>query len=59
MGIEKPSVGAIIYIDESVLSEKVSLNYGLVEKYTFEDEKGLVILQSGNEKNIYKDIMDK
>ena len=50
MGIEKPSVGAIIYIYESVLSEKVSLNYGLVEKYTFEDEKGLIILQSGNEK---------
>ena len=32
MDIDKPICGTIIYIQESVLKEKVSLNYGPVEK---------------------------
>lgn len=50
IGIKKPSIGTIIYIDEFALNENVSLNYGLIEKDLLQNEKELVTLISKNEK---------
>ena len=50
MGIKKPAIGTIIYIDESTLKENVSLNYGLVRKDKLRNEKELITLISGDEK---------
>ena len=38
MNINKPRVGTIIYMDESVLEEQVSLNYGPVKDKELEKE---------------------
>ena len=50
MGIKKPAIGTIIYIDDSALKENVSLNYGLVKKDKLRSEKELITLISGDEK---------
>ena len=50
MGIEKPKVGTVIYIQKSVLDENVSLNYGLIEKGQLESEDELIMISYNNEK---------
>ena len=50
MDIDKPICGTIIYIQESVLKEKVSLNYGPVEKDKDVDENELIVLSYDNNK---------
>ena len=49
MNLEKPKVGTIIYIDESVLAENVSLNYGKPDG-DLTEEKELMIITYGGEK---------
>ena len=53
MNMEKPKVGTIIYIDESVLAENVSLNYGKPDGDLVE-EKELMIVVQGEEKTYLK-----
>lgn len=49
MNMEKPKVGTIIYIDELVLAENVSLNYGKPDG-DLTEEKELMIIVQGEEK---------
>ena len=53
MNMKKPKVGTIIYIDESVLAENVSLNYGKPDGDLVE-EKELMIVVQGEEKTYLK-----
>lgn len=50
MGIEVPAIGSSIYIPEDVLNEKVSLNYGLMDKNIDIDDNDLMVLLSDNKK---------
>ena len=50
MGVEKPNVGAEIYIDESVLKENVSLNFGNPGLDKVEDERELIQVVENGEK---------
>ena len=52
MGIDKPSIGTIIYIQEEVLKENVSLNYGLVDN-TFNINENELIVLVNNDKKTY------
>ena len=52
ININKPSIGTIIEIDESVLEEQVSLNYGPVKDKALELGKEIIKL-SYNENEIY------
>ena len=47
MNMKKPKVGTIIYIDESVLAENVSLNYGKPDGYLVEEKKLMTIVYGG------------
>ena len=49
IGIEKPKVGDSIYIQESVIKEDVSLNYGLVDEENKPSEDELIILNNNKE----------
>lgn len=44
MGIEKPEVGTIIYIPESVIKENVSLNYGIAGQEKISDDNEIIML---------------
>ena len=48
--IDKPKIGTIIYIQKSVLDEKVSLNYGLVDKDSINNEDEIIMLSEGEKK---------
>ena len=50
MGIDKPSIGTIIYIQEEVLKENVSLNYGLVDNTSSVNENELIVLVNNDKK---------
>ncbi len=52
IGVELPTIGDYIYIPEKVLKEKVSLNYGTIDKRSNIEEKELMLLV-GNNKKIY------
>lgn len=52
IGVELPTIGDYIYIPEKVLKEKVSLNYGIIDKRSNIEEKELMLLV-GNNKKIY------
>lgn len=55
MEIEKPQVGTIIYMDESVLNENVSLNYGPVNNEALKDEKEIMLIViDGNKKYLQR-----
>ena len=55
MGVEKPNVGAEIYIDESVLKENVSLNFGNPGLERVADEKELIqVIENGEKMTISK-----
>lgn len=49
MGIKLPNIGDYIFLDESVLKEKVSLNYGLIDG-SVNTTDGLMLLVSDNKK---------
>ena len=50
MNMEKPKLGTIIYIPESVVNENISLNYDVVGYEKLEDEKDLIMVVNGEEK---------
>ena len=50
MNVEKPNVGAEIYMDESVLKENVSLNFGNPGLDKIVDEKALIQITENGEK---------
>lgn len=52
MGIEKPKVGATIYLNKNVLDENVSLNYGLIIEEELKEESELIVLNK-DEKRLY------
>ena len=50
MNMEKPKLGSIIYIPESVIKENISLNFGMVEDANLKDEDELIALVIDNNK---------
>ena len=50
MGVGIPNIGDYIYIPEKILSENVSLNYGLLDNNDNIDEDELMILVNNNKK---------
>lgn len=44
MNIEKPKVGTDIYIQESVIKENISLNYGLVNSDSKPNKDELIVI---------------
>lgn len=48
----KPSMGSYIYIEESLLKEKVSLNFGIVESSENIKEEELIVIVD-NDSKIY------
>ncbi len=47
MNIEKPKVGTDIYIQESVIKENISLNYGLVNSDSKPNKDELIVILDG------------
>lgn len=50
MNMDSPKIGSILYIPESVLKENVSLNYGLIDKETIENEEEFIVVAFNDEK---------
>ena len=55
MGMEKPKIGRIIYIDEDVIKENVSLNYGIINNNDKPKENELIVIAcDGEEKYLQR-----
>ena len=50
MNMDKPKIGDYIYIQENVLKEDVSLNYGVIDKNEKMSEDELILLIQNGEK---------